>query len=96
MLNYVAANHGPSQFENSRNFDAGRSRYRHIVSGAGAHQCLGLHLARLQIRVLFDSLLDRLDSVELVGEPARANSTFGGELKSRPLKTLMTSSLNMG
>ena len=86
MVNYVAANHDPAQFENPREFDASRSPNRHAAFGAGAHQCLGLHLARLQIKVLFEALLDRVDTVELAGEPARARSTFVGGLKTLPLK----------
>ncbi|MEM6475029.1 MAG: cytochrome P450 [Pseudomonadota bacterium] len=86
MLNYVAANHDPAQFDNPREFDASRSPNRHMAFGAGAHQCLGLHLARLQIRILFDALLDRLDGVEVAGEPARSNSTFVGGLKTLPLR----------
>ncbi len=86
MLNYVAANHDPSQFLNPRRFDAAREGNRHLAFGAGAHQCLGLHLARLEMRILFEVLLDRLDSVELAGEPARAKSTFVGGLKRLPLR----------
>ncbi|MEP0189519.1 MAG: cytochrome P450 [Erythrobacter sp.] len=88
MLNYVAANHDPTQFEEPRGFDASRTPNRHMAFGAGAHQCLGLHLARLQIKILFDVLLDRIESVELAGEPARSNSTFVGGLKSLPLKII--------
>ena len=86
MLNYVAANHDPAQFENPRKFDASREANRHAAFGAGAHQCLGLHLARLEMRILFDALLDRLESVELAGEPKRAKSTFVGGLKTLPLR----------
>ncbi|MBU6393187.1 MAG: cytochrome P450 [Sphingomonadales bacterium] len=86
MLNYVAANHDPSQFPDPRRFDAAREGNRHLAFGAGAHQCLGLHLARLEMRILFEVLLDRLDSVELAGEPARAKSTFVGGLKRLPLR----------
>ena len=86
MINYVAANHDPAQFDEPRKFDAARSPNRHLAFGAGAHQCLGLHLARLEMRILFEALLDRLDSVELAGEPARARSTFVGGLKSLPLR----------
>ena len=86
MINYVAANHDPAQFENPRKFDATRDHNRHLAFGAGAHQCLGLHLARLEMRILFEELLDRLDSVELAGEPRRANSTFVGGLKTLPLR----------
>ncbi len=86
MLNYVAANHDPAQFPDPRRFDATREANRHAAFGAGAHQCLGLHLARLEMRILFEVLLDRIDSIELAGEPARANSTFVGGLKRLPLR----------
>ncbi|WP_100261406.1 cytochrome P450 [Qipengyuania seohaensis] len=86
MINYVAANHDPAQFENPRKFDASRSPNRHLAFGAGAHQCLGLHLARLEMRILFETLLDRIESVELAGEPKRAKSTFVGGLKTLPLR----------
>ena len=86
MINYVAANHDPDQFENPRKFDAARSPNRHLAFGAGAHQCLGLHLARLEMRILFEVLLDRIESVELAGEALRANSTFVGGLKTLPLR----------
>ena len=86
MINYVAANHDPAQFDEPRKFDATRDQNRHIAFGAGAHQCLGLHLARLEMRILVEELLDRLDSVELAGAPKRANSTFVGGLKTLPLR----------
>ncbi|WOE76045.1 cytochrome P450 [Alterisphingorhabdus coralli] len=86
MINYVAANHDPAIFDNPRSFDAARSPNRHLAFGAGAHQCLGLHLARLEMRILFNALLDRIESLELAGEPQRAKSIFVGGLKTLPLK----------
>lgn len=86
MINYVAANHDPAQFDAPRRFDAARSPNRHLAFGAGAHQCLGLHLARLEMRILFETLLDRIETIELAGEPARAKSTFVGGLKRLPLR----------
>lgn len=86
MLNYVAANHDPAQFTDPRRFDATRSPNRHAAFGAGAHQCLGLHLARLEMRILFEELLDRIEAVELAGEARRSNSTFVGGLKTLPLR----------
>jgi cytochrome P450 len=86
MLSYVSANHDESVFPDPRTFDAARSPNRHLAFGAGAHQCLGLHLARLEMRILFEELLDRLDMIELAGEPKRANSTFVGGLKTLPLR----------
>ena len=90
MINYVAANHDPAQFEAPRKFDAARSPNRHLAFGAGAHQCLGLHLARLEMRILFETLLDRIEAIELAGEPARAKSTFVGGLKRLPLRFTAT------
>ena len=86
MMNYVAANHDPAHFDDPRRFDAARSPNRHLAFGAGAHQCLGLHLARLEMRILFETLLDRIETVELAGEPARSRSTFVGGLKALPLR----------
>ncbi len=86
MLSYVSANHDEQVFDNPRKFDASRSPNRHVAFGAGAHQCLGLHMARLEMKILFNELLDRLDSIALAGEAKRANSTFVGGLKTLPLK----------
>ena len=86
MINYVAANHDPAVFENPRKFDAARTPNRHLAFGAGAHQCLGLHLARLEMRILFEVLLDRIESVDPAGEAKRASSTFVGGLKTLPLQ----------
>ena len=86
MINYVAANHDPAQFPEPRRFDAARSPNRHLAFGAGAHQCLGLHLARLEMRILIEALLDRIAAVELAGTAKRASSTFVGGLKTLPLR----------
>ncbi|WP_109355810.1 cytochrome P450 [Sphingorhabdus sp. EL138] len=86
MINYVAANHDDRVFENPRKFDAARSPNRHLAFGAGAHQCLGLHMARLEMKILFNELLDRIETVELAGEPKRAKSSFVGGLKTLPLR----------
>ncbi|ALE17673.1 Cytochrome P450-terp [Altererythrobacter epoxidivorans] len=86
MLNYVSANHDPSQFDDPRRFDAARSPNRHLAFGAGAHQCLGLHLARMEMKILFETLLDRIETIELAGEPKRATSTFVGGLKTLPVR----------
>lgn len=86
MINYVSANHDPAQFDDPRKFDAARSPNRHLAFGAGAHQCLGLHLARMEMKILFETLLDRIESIELAGEPKRAVSTFVGGLKTLPIR----------
>lgn len=86
MLCYISGNYDESVFPEPERFDATRSPNRHIAFGSGAHQCLGLHLARLEMKILFEELLDRLDSVELAGEPKRSQSTFVGGPKTLPLR----------
>ena len=86
MLSYISANHDERVFDNPRKFDASRTPNRHVAFGAGAHQCLGLHMARMEMKILFNELLDRLDHIELAGKPKRANSTFVGGLKTLPLR----------
>jgi len=86
MLCYVSGNHDERVFPNPDRFDASRGPNRHVAFGAGVHQCLGLHLARLEMRILFDELLDRIDSVELAGTPQRASSTFVGGPKTLPIR----------
>ncbi|HEY9091971.1 cytochrome P450 [Parasphingorhabdus sp.] len=86
MMSYISANHDERIFDNPRKFDAARSPNRHLAFGAGAHQCLGLHLARLEMRMLFNELLDRIETIELAGEPKRAKSSFVGGLKTLPIR----------
>lgn len=86
MLCYISGNYDESVFEHPERFDAARSPNRHVSFGSGAHQCLGLHLARLEMKILFEELLDRIESVELAGEPKRSQSTFVGGPKTLPLK----------
>ncbi|GGB64423.1 cytochrome P450 [Blastomonas aquatica] len=86
MLCYVSGNYDERVFDNPERFDAARGPNRHVAFGAGVHQCLGLHLARLEMRILFDELLDRVDKVELAGTPQRASSTFVGGPKTLPIR----------
>ena len=69
-LLYGAANRDPSRFENADQFDVTRSPNRHIAFGGGTHFCLGNHLARLDMDVIFTTLNERFASFDLVKEPA--------------------------
>jgi cytochrome P450 len=59
------ANRDEDAFENPFRFDGGRDRNNHVGFGLGAHFCLGANLAPLEIRVMFEELLNRLDHFEL-------------------------------
>lgn len=64
-LLYAAANHDPEAFETPELFDVGRTPNRHLAFGGGAHFCLGNHLARLDMQIIFTSLLDRTQNIVL-------------------------------
>ena len=64
-LLYGAANRDPERFENPDLFDVGRTPNRHMAFGGGGHFCLGNHLARLDMDVIFSTLNTRFSSIEL-------------------------------
>jgi len=68
-LLYGAANRDPARFDRPDLFDAGRHPNRHLAFGGGAHFCLGNHLARLDMEVIFSTLLRRFADIDLVELP---------------------------
>lgn len=74
-----SANFDPRAFENPRNFDPDRSPNHHLAFGHGNHFCLGSHLARMEIRLVFGVMLDRVASMEQLGpiEWVRSNKHTG-------------------
>ena len=68
VLLYESANFDPAQFTDPDVFDIERAPNDHLAFGFGAHFCLGQALARLELRVMFDRLLDRLPDLHLVDE----------------------------
>jgi len=68
-LLYASANRDPAVFPNPDSFDITRTPNRHIAFGAGPHFCLGNHLSRLDMEVIFTSLLSRFSSIELLEKP---------------------------
>lgn len=67
-LLYGAANRDPARFENPDVFDVSRTPNRHIAFGGGAHFCLGNHLARLDMDVIFTTLHQRFADIQLVDD----------------------------
>jgi cholest-4-en-3-one 26-monooxygenase len=63
-----SGNFDPSQFEAPEAFNVMRSPNEHIAFGTAAHTCLGLHVARLELKVMFEELLRRCASIELDGD----------------------------
>ena len=88
-LFYASGNRDDAVFAEPDRFVADRSPNPHTAFGNGVHLCLGLHLARLELRILFEELLPRLDSIELAGAPKNSISNFVSGLKTLPVRYRM-------
>jgi cytochrome P450 len=62
----ASANRDPLVFADADTFDVTRKPNPHLGFGQGVHYCLGANLARLELRVLFEELLGRFSSVQVV------------------------------
>ena len=83
---YVAANRDPQHFDEPDRFDVGRDPNHHVAfGGGGAHFCLGASLARLEIRVLLEALVERYETIELAGPVERMRSNFLHGIKHLPV-----------
>ena len=83
---HTSANRDESAFENPNAFDITRSPNNHIAfGGGGPHFCLGANLARMEIMVMFDRVLDRLPDIRLDGEVQRLQSNFINGTKHIPV-----------
>lgn len=65
-----SANHDEARFEDAEAWKLGRPPQHHLAFGTGQHQCLGMHLARLELHVGLDVILDRLRNLRWDGERA--------------------------
>jgi cytochrome P450 len=71
-----AANRDPGQYPDPDTFDVFREDKHHLSFGDGAHKCLGMHLARLEMRILLNAALDRLPGLRL--DPAAEDPHIHG------------------
>jgi cholest-4-en-3-one 26-monooxygenase len=86
VLFYTGANFDERVFDNPYRFDIGRTPNPHVAfGGGGPHFCLGAHLAKLEIELMFTELLERTADIQLAGEPERLRSSFINGLKHLPV-----------
>jgi cytochrome P450 len=84
---YGSANFDEEVFAAPLRFDVGRKPNPHVTfGGGGPHYCLGAHLAKLEVQVMFAMLLPRLASLELAGPPERMRTNFTNALKRMPVR----------
>ncbi len=89
MLCYPSGNRDEAVFADPFRFDVTRSPNKHVAFGYGAHVCLGQHLARMEMRILWEELLPRLARIELDGEPRNTEANFVCGPKSVPVRFRM-------
>jgi cytochrome P450 len=84
---FVSADFDEDHFADPYVFDRDRSPNDHLAFGLQSpHLCLGAHLARLEMRVLFEELAAAVDTVELDGTPERLRSNFISGYKRLPVR----------
>ncbi len=84
---YPSANHDPDGFELPWRYDLARERNDHMTFGRnGPHLCLGAWLARMEIRLVFEELMNRVERIEPDGPIERLRSNFIAGIKRLPVR----------
>lgn len=89
MLCYLSANRDEDIFNSPNEFRVDRDPNRHVGFGYGPHLCLGQHMAKMEMRILFEELLPRLKSIEFAGEAKLTASNFVSGPKTLPVRFVM-------
>lgn len=86
MLCYASGNRDEDVFDDPFAFRVDRSPNRLVSFGYGAHLCLGQHLAKMEMRILFEELLPHIKSLELAGQPKMSEAVFVNGPKKLPIR----------
>ncbi|NNE53521.1 MAG: cytochrome P450 [Sulfitobacter sp.] len=88
---FISANRDEEMFEDPYRLTLSRKPNRQLGWGQGGpHVCLGMHLARLEIRVLFEELVKRISAIEPDGPKAFVRSNFVNGIKRLPVRVTLT------
>ena len=86
---YYSGNRDESVFDNADALDITRKNARHTISfGFGLHRCLGMRLAEMQMRVLWQEILARWQRIEITGEIERVESNFVNGYAKMPVRII--------
>jgi cytochrome P450 len=88
-LFYWSGNRDEEAFDAADQFRVDRDVKKQVAFGHGVHLCLGMHLARMEIKALFAELLPRIKSIELAGDPRSTRANFVSGLKALPVRFQM-------
>jgi cytochrome P450 len=84
---YLSGNRDANAIEHADTFIVDRARPRqHLSFGFGIHRCVGNRLAELQLRILWEEILQRFPRIDVVGPPVRVRSTFVRGFSSLPVR----------
>ncbi|MGH6715719.1 MAG: cytochrome P450 [Bradyrhizobium sp.] len=84
---YVSGNRDEEAIERPYEFIIDRARPRqHLSFGFGIHRCVGLRLAELQLKIIWEEILKRFERIEVVGEPRRVYSSFVKGYETLPIR----------
>ena len=87
VLWYVSGNYDADRFDTPTRFDPTRAPNDHLAFGLhSAHLCLGAHLARLELRVMFEEMARVCSRIESAGESQRLRSNFISGIKRQPVR----------
>jgi len=87
---FASGNRDEAAFDEPFRVNFGRNPNRHVSFGQGGpHVCLGMWLARLEVRVLFEELAKRIAKIEPAGEQKFLRSNFVGGIKHLPVRVTM-------
>ena len=84
---YLSGNHDDTAIERANSFIIDRENPRHHMSfGFGIHRCMGNRLAEMQLRILWEEIMQRFSFVEVMAEPERVQSNFVRGYTSLPVR----------
>jgi cytochrome P450 len=84
---YVSGNRDEAVIEDAEVFRVDRPRARqHLGFGAGIHRCVGDRLAEMQLKILWEEILERDLDIEIAGAPVRLYSNFIRGIRSLPVR----------
>jgi cytochrome P450 len=84
---YVSGNRDGDVIQNADSFIIDRAQpRRHLSFGFGIHRCLGMRLAEMQLKILWEEILKRFDAIQVVGEPKRLYSNFVKGYETLPVR----------
>lgn len=85
VVSFISANRDETMFADPDRFDIRRHPNPHLAFGHGPHFCLGAHLARTQMRALFEEVLCRTSTLTYAGQPSYLRSNFQRGVKKLPI-----------